>query len=75
MDGQVMGSYLHGVFDDPQALVALLQWAGLVDATELDVRALRESSIERLADSVEQHLDTARLSQWLSAEEESRCAP
>jgi adenosylcobyric acid synthase len=72
MDGQVMGSYLHGVFDDPQALVALLQWAGLVDAT---VRALRESSIERLADSVEQHLDTARLSQWLSAEEESRCAP
>ena len=75
MDGQVMGSYLHGLFDDPQALVALLRWAGLVDATELDVRALRESSIERLADSVEQHLDTARLSQWLSAEEESRCAP
>lgn len=66
-DGQVMGSYLHGLFDDPQALSALLSWAGLKDATSVDVRALRESSIERLADMVEAHLNTHLLEQWLTA--------
>ena len=64
-DGQVMGSYLHGLFDDPHALCALLQWAGLQQAATVDVRALREASIERLADMVEQHLDTALLEKWL----------
>nr|WP_225737477.1 cobyric acid synthase [Dyella acidiphila] len=64
-DGQIVGTYLHGVFDDPQALHALLQWAGLHDAVTLDVHALREASIERLADAVEQHLDTAQLKSWL----------
>ncbi|MBO1722913.1 cobyric acid synthase CobQ, partial [Extibacter sp. GGCC_0201] len=60
-DGQVLGTYLHGVFDRPQALAALLRWAGLVDAEPLDLHGLREQSIDRLADAVEQHLDTAAL--------------
>jgi len=64
-DGQVMGTYLHGVFDTPQALSALLRWAGLADAAPLDLAALREQTLERLADAVEQHLDTATLSRLL----------
>ncbi|PJK06252.1 cobyric acid synthase CobQ [Lysobacteraceae bacterium NML95-0200] len=60
-DGQVLGSYLHGLFDTPEALSLLLQWAGLEKAQPLDVRALREASIERLADAVEAHLDTVTL--------------
>jgi adenosylcobyric acid synthase len=64
-DGQVMGSYLHGLFDDPQTLSAVLQWAGLHDASAVDVRALREASIERLADAVEVHLNGEYLQQWL----------
>jgi adenosylcobyric acid synthase len=64
-DGQIAGTYLHGVFDDPQALQALLHWAGLRDAQAIDVRALREASIERLADAVQAHLDTHRLEQLL----------
>ncbi|RUL76716.1 cobyric acid synthase [Dyella choica] len=64
-DGQVMGSYLHGLFDDPQALSALLQWAGMRHAAELDMRALREAGIERLADMVDAHLQTNLLEQWL----------
>lgn len=60
-DGQVVGTYLHGLFDDPDALPAWLRWAGLPDVATLDMHALREASIERLADAVEQHLDTARL--------------
>ena len=60
-DGQIVGTYLHGVFDEPDALRALLAWAGLRDATTVDTRALRNASLERLADMVEAHLDTARL--------------
>ncbi|SFR89241.1 adenosylcobyric acid synthase (glutamine-hydrolysing) [Dyella sp. OK004] len=64
-DGQVLGTYLHGLFDEPAALQALLHWAGLRDAAAVDMRALREASIERLADAVEAHLDTDILSQLL----------
>ncbi|QAU25026.1 cobyric acid synthase [Dyella sp. M7H15-1] len=64
-DGQIIGTYLHGVFDDPQALRALLQWAGLHSAGTVDVHVLREASIDRLADAVEAHLDTVRLERWL----------
>ncbi|MFC3650305.1 cobyric acid synthase [Dyella humi] len=71
-DGQVMGSYLHGLFDDPQTLSALLQWAGLHHAATVDVRALREASIERLADMVEHHLNTALLEKWLGM---TACVP
>jgi adenosylcobyric acid synthase len=60
-DGQVVGTYLHGLFDAPEALSAWLRWAGLHDAAPLDLPSLREASIDRLADAVEQHLDTHRL--------------
>ena len=61
LDGQVLATYLHGVFDHPAACKALLQWAGLADAQALDLNALREASLERLADTLEQHLDLPRL--------------
>ena len=64
-DGQVLGSYLHGLFDGPPALAALLRWAGVHDAAPLDMQGLRETAIERLADAVEAHLDTAALSRLL----------
>ncbi|QFT21721.1 Cobyric acid synthase [Pseudomonas sp. THAF187a] len=60
-DGQVLGTYLHGLFEQPAALAALLRWAGLREVQHVDYQALRERDIERLADQVEQHLDSARL--------------
>ena len=60
-DGQVLATYLHGVFDHPAACKALLQWAGLAAVQTLDLNALREASLERLADTLEQHLDLTRL--------------
>ncbi|HUA81725.1 MAG TPA: cobyric acid synthase [Dyella sp.] len=71
-DNRVAGSYLHGLFDEPQALSAVLQWAGLQRASRLDVRALREASIERLADAVPKHLNTNMLEQWLGM---TACVP
>ncbi|MBU0499881.1 MAG: cobyric acid synthase [Gammaproteobacteria bacterium] len=60
-DGQILGTYLHGLFDRPEAGRALLEWAGLRAPQSMDLEALRQASIERLADRVEQHLDTRRL--------------
>lgn len=50
-DGQILGTYLHGVFDHPQALGALLRWAGQGDAEAIDIGELREQSIDRIADA------------------------
>ncbi|MBQ5965993.1 cobyric acid synthase [Massilia sp. ZL223] len=52
-DGQVLGTYLHGLFDHPDACHALLQWAGLRSETRVDAHALREASIDRIADAAE----------------------
>ena len=57
-DGQILGTYLHGLFETPAACSALLRWAGLQDVQEVDYHALRERDIERLADLVENHLNT-----------------
>jgi len=60
-DGQVLGTYLHGLFESPAACTALLRWAGLGEVGTVDYHALRERDIERLADLVEAHLDTRLL--------------
>ncbi|WP_449431571.1 cobyric acid synthase [Pseudomonas putida] len=60
-DGQILATYLHGLFEGSQSCAALLRWAGLADAQSIDYEALRERDIERLADLVEHHLDTAHL--------------
>jgi len=60
-DGQVMGTYLHGLFESADASAAILRWAGLSVVQAVDYHALRERDIERLADQVEQHLDIGRL--------------
>lgn len=50
-DDQILGTYLHGLFDHPQALHALLRWAGLPDAVPVDIAQLREESIDMMADA------------------------
>lgn len=62
-DGQVAGTYVHGVFDQPDACRAILQWGGLAAGTELAAAAVdyqqhRQQQLDRLADLVEDHLDT-----------------
>ena len=56
-DNQIIGTYLHGVFDHPEALQALLNWAGVDQAATFDYDQYRNSEINRLADSTEQHMD------------------
>lgn len=56
-DGQVMGTYLHGLFDHSEACQALLARLGLAGPQPVDYRAHRERELDRLADTLEAHLD------------------
>lgn len=60
-DGQILGSYWHGLFETPAACDTLLSWAGLRQPETPDYHTLREREIERLADCIEQHLDLSLL--------------
>ena len=69
-DGQILASYVHGLFDTPAALAALLAWASPAAAAPfaaLDVAARREAALDRLADALEQHLDWRLLANFLPA--------
>ncbi|MFZ6847157.1 cobyric acid synthase [Undibacterium sp. RuRC25W] len=52
-DDLILGTYLHGLFDHPDACHALLKWAGLQSDLKPDLAALREQSIDRIADACE----------------------
>jgi len=67
-DGLILGTYLHGLFDSSASCTALLEWCGLINVTTGDYQQLREEAIDRLADMVEEHLDTGRLLALLGLE-------
>jgi len=56
-DGQIIGSYCHGLFDHAEALRGLLAWAGMAAPVNADFAQRREADIERLADATEAALD------------------
>jgi adenosylcobyric acid synthase len=64
-DGQIIATYLHGVFESPQALATQLVWAGLKSAQAFDYHAVREQNIERLADTLEEHLNMEQIMKLL----------
>jgi adenosylcobyric acid synthase len=75
-DGQILGSYCHGLFDTPQALGGLLAWAGMASPLTADFALRREADIERLADATEAALDWEVLGPLLgSAISSNRPAP
>ena len=56
-DNNVLGTYLHGLFDTPSACNILLNWAGLKETNAVDLDLIREQQLERLADCIEDSLD------------------
>ncbi|KXB31512.1 cobyric acid synthase [Dechloromonas denitrificans] len=64
-DNQVFATYCHGLFDHPDALTALLAWAGMTESAQVDFAARREADLDRLADSVEAALDWSKMATFL----------
>jgi len=66
-DGQILASYIHGLFDHPDALTALLIWAGMKETRRVDFHARREADIDRLADATAAAFDWDRLAASLKS--------
>lgn len=62
-DGQILGTYLHGLFDASGVIEALL--LEKTNMKSVDRHQMLEQNIERLADTLEQHLDFSKLPQNL----------
>lgn len=60
-DGQLLGTYLHGLFDRPESCKKIMQWAGAEIDAAIDLNSLRESELNRLADAVELAMDLSFL--------------
>ncbi len=64
-DKQIIGTYLHGLFEQDEPAKALLSWAGLDNVESVDYWQLRENDINKLAEMVATHIDTDKLMQIL----------
>ncbi|VAX09903.1 Cobyric acid synthase [hydrothermal vent metagenome] len=64
-DGQIMGTYLHGLFESSEACTALLNWAGLKNSQAMDYAQRCNTDIDRITDAVEHHLDMAAIDRLL----------
>src|SRR5690606_21810080 len=51
-EGQVLGTYLHGLFDIFVVCAALFAWAGCAEAPPVDMHQVWEQALERLADTL-----------------------
>ena len=65
-DGKIIGTYVHGAFDEKAMLAEILTWAGLTKLADFDYKAYRENEINRLADVVEKELPITVLKKLLS---------
>lgn len=60
-DNQIAGTYLHGVFDQPDALQHLLRWAGAETDVQIDYDRRQEDALDRLALACREHLDLEQI--------------
>ncbi|MCE0496022.1 cobyric acid synthase [Vibrio salinus] len=54
--GQIMGCYLHGLFDEFDVTKAICKWAGAEDIEFFDHLKNKQDAINRIADAVEDNL-------------------
>jgi len=67
-DGQILATYIHGVFDHPQACAAILDWAGRHGPVAVNLDLAREASLDQLADCIEEHLDLGPILRFCGVE-------
>ena len=66
-DQQILGTYLHGLFDSSDACAALLKWAGARDIQPVDFEALSEQGIELMAATVRAYMNMSMLEEKCQA--------
>ncbi|MCF6202782.1 MAG: cobyric acid synthase [Methylococcaceae bacterium] len=66
-DKLIMGTYLHGVFDHPEACQAILNWAGYVTEKTINLDDEREAGINLITNALEDNFDFSLLKQALDS--------
>jgi len=64
-DEQVMGTYLHGLFDLPDACNELLKWAGYKGQLAININQIRETGISLITEALEDNFDFIKLAKAL----------
>jgi len=64
-DNQVLGTYLHGLFDSPKACDTLLAWAGYKKQNSVDLDNAREAGINLIADALEANFDFKKMQELI----------
>lgn len=68
-DNQIMGTYLHGLFDSPKACDALLNWAGYKKQQSINIESTREASINLITNALEDCFDFNKLENLIMTKE------
>lgn len=55
-ENTIFGTYLHGLFDNSEALASICEWAGVSAVATVDHHALKEEGIDRIADAIEEYM-------------------
>lgn len=58
---QVMGTYLHGIFDAVNVSNAVATWLGVHEVAVVDHEKNKQDAINRITDAVESHLNLSQL--------------
>lgn len=74
-DNLVMGTYVHGLFDTPEAGQAVLNWAGCLTTQQIDIKQQREASINLLANTLADNFNFAWLNKLTATLKNSKFTP
>ena len=71
-DGQILGTYLHGLFESAELTGAVLKWVTGKDHTTTDWQTIRSQELDRLADTLEQNLNIEMLMDLLALDKQQK---
>ena len=66
-DNLILGTYLHGLFDENSSLQAIMQWAGLNNLSHFDYKSNTRNEINKIAANMECNLDMLQLMEILNS--------
>lgn len=64
-DNQIMGTYLHGLFDSPNACNVLLNWSGYNRQQSINLDKKREAGINLITEALEENFNFNKLNTLL----------
>lgn len=72
VDNNIIGTYLHGLFDGEAMIDYIFAWFGLMNSEKLDIDARREDELTKLANEVESAIPFSVLTKLLSFNEKQK---